>query len=88
MCEMVKTYGGIKDAYVVTKRIQVRVCHDNQDMRALINEHKGDPQYFLTCRDAFFESPTRAKKWLADVIDDYREYFVQGLVDFVFESSG
>ena len=88
-----RTYGGRKPSYGVRRtrgcpdRIEVLVYHGNKGVRTFLREFADDPNGLLERRDAFARSQTRAESWLAEVMADNRQYFEQGLVDFVFVDS-
>ena len=61
------------------------VCHKNKEMREHLKNHEKDPKYFLELKEPYAANNITAKRWLAQVIDDYRFYFNNGRVKFVFE---
>lgn len=82
----VRSYGTNKRAYLVSHlsdgRICVRVCHDNQLVRATLREHLDNPRYFLEHLSTYEKNHFRAQYWLGEVIKDYRAYFEAGRVVF------
>jgi len=83
-----RCYGKDRISYVVvsrrSERIDVFVFHENKDMRQLLGKVLYEPRRLLKRRDAFERSTIRAQNWLAQVMDDYRDYFEKNLVDFTF----
>jgi len=84
-----KCYGRIRVAYVVTERkrrsngrIEIFVFHEAKAVRRDL-ENKS-PSRLLRQYDAFKRSNITAQKWLARVMEDYRSWFEEDLVDFTF----
>ena len=84
-----KTYGKRIKSYEVVKKkngcIELLVYHKNEEIREYLKRHENKPQYFLERRDQYMKNNLTAKKWLAQVIDDYRSYFEKGQVKVVFK---
>ena len=82
-----KKYGVDKDQYkpvlMEDGYLEVEVLHNNKSVRNLIEKHKDDPQYFLDNLDKYIDHQQRARKWLAEIVMDYRSYFEEGRVTFV-----
>lgn len=82
-----KKYGVDKDLYkpvlMEDGYLEVKVLHTNKGVRNLIENHKEDPKYFLDNIDKFEDHQQSAKKWLADVVMDYRSYFEDNKVKFM-----
>ena len=85
---MAKIYGEKVKSYEVVKRddgwIDLLVYHQNKAIRKYLKRHINDPQYFLKRRDQYITNNITAKRWFAQVIDDYRPYFQRKRVNFVF----
>ena len=84
-----RTYGKRTRSYEVIERengwIDLLVYHKNKDMRETLKRHKSEPQYFYERRKQYRLNNLTAKKWLAQVIDDYCTCFKKGRVKFVFQ---
>ena len=82
-----KKYGVDKDLYIPVLMedgyLEVQVLHNNKSVRNLIEKHKDDPQYFLDNLDKYIDHQQRARKWLAEIVMDYRSNFEEGRVTFV-----
>jgi len=82
-----KKYGVDKDLYkpvlLEDGYLEVQVLHTNKAVRNLIENHKNNPKYFLENIDKFEDHKQRARKWLADIVMDYRSYFEENKVIFV-----
>jgi len=80
-----KTYGERKPSYVVqTKGDRLHVCvkHSNKEARTLIADRSSDPQQLLVRREAFARDNRRAFEYLAEIMQDYEDFFTSGQVDF------
>lgn len=81
-----KRYGAEDELYKVKLRrngdLEVLVCHSNQSVRKVIQKNLDNPGYFLEHLEAYRTSDQRAKKWLAEVVTDYRQYFEENRVVF------
>ena len=80
-----KCFGGNKISYVIVargERIEVFVFHENKDYRKVIQNRRNHPQYFLDHSN--LNSKIMANKHMAEVVDEYRDKFRKGLVDFTF----
>ena len=84
-----ETYGTKNKSYEVVERkngwIDLLVYHKNKEIREYLNRHKKEPQYFLERVGQYMKNNITAKKWLAQVINDYCSYFKKGRVKFVFK---
>ena len=82
-----KKYGVDKDLYKPVLKgdghLEVQVLHKNKEVRNLIENHMDDPKYFLDNLDIYKVSKQTAKKWLAEIVMDYRSYFEENKVTFV-----
>jgi len=82
-----KRYGVDKDLYKPVLKgdghLEVQVLHTNKSVRKLIENHRDDPQYFLDNLDKYEDNPQQARKWLADIVIDFRSYFEENKVSFV-----
>ena len=65
-------------------RIELHVYHQNKEIRKYLKNHENDPKYFLERRDSYKKNNLSAKRYLAQVINDYRPYFEKGLVELIF----
>lgn len=83
-----KSYGKNKLSYVVIEkmngRIELQVHHHNRSFREILRQNTGNSRYFLEHRDTYRRGHKRAQHWLAQVIDDYRSYFIANQVDITF----
>ncbi len=83
---MEKEYGAGKVMYrtaiLEDGYLEVQVLHANQNVRKLIDTHTDDPKYFSDNIEKFTDHKQRARKWLADVVIDYRSYFDENRVTF------
>jgi hypothetical protein len=82
-----KKYGVEKDLYkpvlMEDGYLEVQVLHTNKEVRNLIENHMDDPEYFLDNLDIYKVSKQTARKWLAEIVMDYRSYFEENKVTFV-----
>jgi len=82
-----KKYGVDKDLYIPVLMedgyLEVQVLHKNKEVRNLIENHMDDPEFFLDNLDVYKVSKRTARKWLAEIVMDYRSNFEEGRVTFV-----
>lgn len=80
-------YGGNKKSYGVTERqdgwIELCIYHNNVGMHQYLQKHIKNPSSLLRHYDAYSRSNTRAQRWLAKVMADYRAHFEQNLVEII-----
>jgi hypothetical protein len=84
-------YGGNKPSYgVIDKQdgsIELRVYHDNKEVRAKLHKHINHPSELLEHYGAYSGSSIRAKRRLAEVMRDYGSCFGQNHVQIVLNPS-
>jgi len=82
-----KLDGGVKTMFVarlkLDGRLELRVRHNNQAERQTIQRHANDPVFFAVHEGLYARSSIRAKYWMARVVSDFRQQFIQNRVDFV-----
>jgi len=82
-----KKYGVDKNLYkpvlMEDGHLEIQVLHKNKEVRNFIENHMDDPEYFLDNLDIYKVSKQTARKWLAEIVMDYRSYFEEGRVTFV-----
>jgi hypothetical protein len=84
-----KVFGGHVDMYKTKVKengiLEVQVGHQNKKVRKMIEDHMDDPGYFYERLESYVEHQQAAKKWLAEVIQEYPGYFKDGRVEFVMK---
>jgi hypothetical protein len=88
-----KTYGTKKIMYRVVENgydenrfIILHVHHSNDTFRRVIKNNLKNTKYLLRRYETYYENHETAKKWFAEVMNDYREYFKKNKVEFTFEN--
>ena len=83
----VKEYGGdivLYRTFLNTDGIlEVQVLHTNKSVRALITNHDGEPNYFLTNIEKYINHQQSARRWLAEVVTDNQPLFEENKVRFI-----
>lgn len=86
-----KIYGGNKSSYGVAVRadgwIDLRVYHNNKQVRAKLHKHINRPSELLEHYGAYSGSSIRAKRWLAEVMRHYGPYFGEDRVEIILDVS-
>ncbi|MBI5878201.1 MAG: hypothetical protein HZB53_11170 [Chloroflexi bacterium] len=79
-------FGDNKDLYGVVEksdgRIEIRVYHENGDIRQIIAANLANPSHFESWA-SFRDSNPRAKYHLASIVKRWRSHFRNNKVDFV-----
>jgi hypothetical protein len=83
-----KCYGVSKTSYRASidqnGMLVVKICHENQGTRNLINTYSDNPAGLLSRFKRLSKSRTRAEYYLSEVIDDYWNHFENNRVKFIW----
>jgi hypothetical protein len=86
-----KDYGKLKPLYVATDivgdRLQVLVCHDNDDVHAVLSRHQRHPHWFYDHYGTWITSKIKAKYWLASLVSEFSDYFESDRVNFIWPTA-
>jgi hypothetical protein len=87
-----KSYGERARSYMVNPSskpgwIRLYVCHRNETVRDMLRSHQNNPQFFVEHLETYKKGHFRAYAWLANVIEDYMEFWVAGRVEIIVDAN-
>lgn len=84
-----KNFGTNRILYTVFEKsdgsIEIHVFTDYQALREIISNHTTDGRYFVIIQKKYANDVHASKKWLAKIVSEYRDKFINNKVYFILK---